>query len=76
MVRRGVEKKRKWPVLESVLCGGTSGGHMGVNCEGWVFCSSIQSGSEGLRIVSVRSRKDDAAVTEKLRIWPDFFHAE
>lgn len=35
--------------------------------------SSLQSGSEGERIAFVRDGRDDAAVTEKLRIWPCFW---
>lgn len=37
------------------------------------LCSSLHSGSEGEKIAFVRNRRDDAAVTEKLRIWPGFW---
>lgn len=37
------------------------------------LCSIIQNSSEGARILSVSGRRDDAAVTGKLRIWPGFW---
>lgn len=37
------------------------------------LCSSLQSGSEGERIALARDGRDDAAVMEKLRIWPGFW---
>lgn len=59
-------EKREWKRKRSGLCWS--------QCKLRVvgLCSSSQSSSEGVRIVFVSGRRDDAAVTEKLRTWPGF----